>query len=193
MIKLENKQTTEQKIITAFTHLLQTQGYDKTTTRQIASVAGINEVTIFRHFKKKENIFRAVVTEYLDKIEQINSSFQPTGNLEADLIQIANEYRKQINNNRDFFLLGLRMLHTDEALDAIMLELPQKTHQLVIADFKELQHQGEIDPGIDIDAEAQNFVYINYGHFVFQSIYQMDNDWESFLHRNVKSFAQRLQ
>jgi AcrR family transcriptional regulator len=193
VIKLGNKQTTEQKIMTAFTQLLQKQGYEQTTTRQIAEAAEVNEVTIFRHFKKKANIFRAIVKEYLVKIEQINSSFTPTGNLETDLVQIANEYRKQINNNREFFLLGLRMLHTDATLDAIMLELPQKTHQLVIADFKQLQHHGEIDAAIDIDAEAQNFVYMNYGHFVFQAIYQLDNDWEYFLQHNVKSFAQRLQ
>jgi AcrR family transcriptional regulator len=193
VIKLGNKQTTEQKIMTAFTQLLQKQGYEQTTTRQIAEAAEVNEVTIFRHFKKKANIFRAIVKEYLVKIEQINSSFTPTGDLETDLVQIANEYRKQINNNREFFLLGLRMLHTDANLDAIMLELPQKTHQLVITDFKQLQYHGEIDAAIDIDAEAQNFVYMNYGHFVFQAIYQLDNDWEYFLQHNVKSFAQRLQ
>lgn len=53
---------TKQKILNAAIRVFASEGYGGATTRKIAEVAEVNEVTLFRKFKSKENILRAVIT-----------------------------------------------------------------------------------------------------------------------------------
>jgi len=53
---------TKQKILDAAIRVFASEGYSGATTRKIAEVADVNEVTLFRKFKSKENILRAVIT-----------------------------------------------------------------------------------------------------------------------------------
>ncbi len=56
--------STKNKILDAALTLFTELGYSGTTTRKIAEVAGINEVTLFRKFGTKENLFFKAL-EYL--------------------------------------------------------------------------------------------------------------------------------
>ena len=51
------------RILTAAQHLFARQGFEKTTTRQLAEQAGVAEGTLFRHFDNKKSILAAVVTQ----------------------------------------------------------------------------------------------------------------------------------
>ena len=53
-------QKTTTKILDAAGKLFSQRGYVATTTRAIAQLAGVNEVTIFRHFGNKAGILRAL-------------------------------------------------------------------------------------------------------------------------------------
>src|SRR5260370_42373215 len=46
--------------------LFSEQGFDGTSTREIAKAAGINEAIIFRHFKTKEDLYRAVLADRIE-------------------------------------------------------------------------------------------------------------------------------
>ncbi|UUZ81844.1 TetR/AcrR family transcriptional regulator [Paenibacillus sp. P26] len=46
--------STGDKLILAAIDLIAEQGYDGTTTKEIASAAGVSEVTLFRHFGSKQ-------------------------------------------------------------------------------------------------------------------------------------------
>ena len=50
-----------QQIVDAATELFALQGFRGTTTRQIADTARVNEAIIFRHFGRKEGLYRAVI------------------------------------------------------------------------------------------------------------------------------------
>jgi AcrR family transcriptional regulator len=47
--------------------LFSEQGFDGTTTREIAEAAGVNEALIFRHFRTKENLFWAVLSDRVER------------------------------------------------------------------------------------------------------------------------------
>ncbi|HMK30779.1 MAG TPA: TetR/AcrR family transcriptional regulator [Terriglobales bacterium] len=49
------------QILTVATELFARQGYQGTTTRQIAEQAGVNEAIIFRHFPTKEELYWAII------------------------------------------------------------------------------------------------------------------------------------
>ncbi len=47
--------------------LFSEQGFDGTTTREIAEAAGVNEALIFRHFRTKEDLFWAVLSDRVER------------------------------------------------------------------------------------------------------------------------------
>jgi AcrR family transcriptional regulator len=52
---------TRQRLFDAATETLNRRGIQGATTREIARRAGVHEVTLFRHFKSKEQLIRAVL------------------------------------------------------------------------------------------------------------------------------------
>lgn len=70
-----NFESTEYKIIYATIKLLDNYGLSGTTTRKIASEAGVSEVTIFRKFKTKKNLLNVAKKFYYDdflkKVDEI--------------------------------------------------------------------------------------------------------------------------
>ncbi len=55
--------STRQRLINAALKLFASQGVTKTTTKQIAESAQVNEVTLFRHFGHKHGLLLAVIEE----------------------------------------------------------------------------------------------------------------------------------
>jgi AcrR family transcriptional regulator len=81
---------TRDTIVEAATALFYEKGYRSTTTRAIAERAGVNEVTIFRHFGTKEKLLHAVVWNGIDVREELGRvDLEPSDDLEADLLFIA--------------------------------------------------------------------------------------------------------
>ncbi|MDY6901713.1 MAG: TetR family transcriptional regulator [Cyanobacteriota bacterium] len=54
---------TRQRIINAAVELFATQGITETTTKAVAKLAKVNEVTLFRHFGNKQGLLLAVISE----------------------------------------------------------------------------------------------------------------------------------
>ncbi|MBW4482340.1 MAG: TetR/AcrR family transcriptional regulator [Tildeniella torsiva UHER 1998/13D] len=57
------RQSARQRLVDAAFHLFSSQGVGTTTTRQVADLAGVNEVTLFRQFGSKHGLLAAVMTE----------------------------------------------------------------------------------------------------------------------------------
>jgi AcrR family transcriptional regulator len=55
----DKKTTTQDRILQAFVDLVSAHGYEGSTTRAVADAAGVNEVTLFRHFGDKASLARA--------------------------------------------------------------------------------------------------------------------------------------
>jgi AcrR family transcriptional regulator len=89
--------STRQRLINAALELFATQGVTETTTRQIAELAKVNEVTLFRHFGNKHGLLLAVISEsavfkdlgeYLQKqANQTSSVYQALKDYASDRLQ----------------------------------------------------------------------------------------------------------
>lgn len=66
---------TEEKILSAAMKVFASKGFGGATTRKIAELAGVNEVTLFRKFQSKENILRMVLINNRDSVLQTLDSF----------------------------------------------------------------------------------------------------------------------
>ncbi len=57
----------KKQLIEIAMRLFSEQGFDGTSTREIAEAAGINEAIIFRHFKTKEDLYWAVLSDRIER------------------------------------------------------------------------------------------------------------------------------
>lgn len=72
--------STDMKIIMATFEILQDEGFAKATTKKIAAKAGVNEVTIFRNFKNKNNLVETTKDYYRQVlIQKLNDIFNFVG------------------------------------------------------------------------------------------------------------------
>jgi AcrR family transcriptional regulator len=58
------KPETREKLLDTTLDLISAKGYLGTTTREIAQKAGVTELTLFRHFGSKEQLFEEVLKKY---------------------------------------------------------------------------------------------------------------------------------
>lgn len=65
---------TRQKLLLAASRLFARNGLDGATTREIAREAGVNEVTLFRHFQSKDKLLAAVLQCTFDRSQEAVSS-----------------------------------------------------------------------------------------------------------------------
>jgi AcrR family transcriptional regulator len=86
-----SRSLTHQRLLQAAKELFTRQGITQTTTRQIAEVAGVNEVTLFRHFGSKPGLLLAVfdhlgVFEGIEDLK-LDPSTEARQNVHAYLLQ----------------------------------------------------------------------------------------------------------
>lgn len=92
---------TRQRLLDAAARVFARDGLTGATTRAIAQEAGVNEVTLFRHFQTKDRLLAAVVGENFGSKDTENRVPlpSPTDNLRADLIAYSRCYEKLLSAN----------------------------------------------------------------------------------------------
>jgi AcrR family transcriptional regulator len=85
---------TRERLLAAAARVFARDGLDGATTREIAREAGLNEVTLFRHFQTKERLLNAVIGSNFNADKTRGHSPPPatTGDLRADLLRHARRY-----------------------------------------------------------------------------------------------------
>jgi len=59
---------TEERILATAAELFARFGYNGASTREIAATAGVNEVTIYRHYPRKRDLYLAVLSSELQRV-----------------------------------------------------------------------------------------------------------------------------
>jgi AcrR family transcriptional regulator len=106
-ITQEAKLATEQRILEAAARLFRSSGWENTTTREIATAAGIATGTLFNYFPCKEAIAAALMSDALEKAEQ-EFSARPLeeASLEEDLFTLIWTGLKGLRPHRSFLALA---------------------------------------------------------------------------------------
>src|ERR1700730_8722912 len=94
---------TRQRLLDAATETLNRVGIQGATTREIARRAGVNEVTLFRHFKSKEQLFRAILERGLAaKAAVLDENSSRKENLRESLKKYGRHYYSHLEKNKGF-------------------------------------------------------------------------------------------
>lgn len=98
--------TAREKILEAAYGCFSQKGYSGTTTREIARAAAVSEVTLFRLFGSKKELFREVLINY-SIIPDIRAISVPEGSEEEALIDIGLKLYSSLREKREFLKILL--------------------------------------------------------------------------------------
>lgn len=112
---MKKRNATKDKILTTALQLFSSEGYYQTTTKKIAEAAKVNEVTIFRHFGTKDNLFQEITEQYVMELnidEEINDLI--ADNFEETISNISRRYLNYCFKSEQLYKIQLRLSDTEE-------------------------------------------------------------------------------
>jgi transcriptional regulator, tetR family len=180
---------TSKKIMKVALKLFSEQGYYPTTTKQIAEEAGVNELTIFRHFGSKSNLFQATTEYYVidSKIDSILKNTEDLSFEEAMFIITNRIYKLFIQNTK---LYKVQMKLSDNEKDFVKLKLSRKIISVLKDYFKELKENNKIKGEPEI--MAVTLINSLLGAFTIEILgdYTVSNiKWEELVEEHTKQFV----
>ena len=94
---------TSQRILEAALKVFSRDGVSGATTREIARVAKVNEVTLFRYFKNKNELLRQALLCSAARYEQVfaEASLDSTDDLRRTVRSYAQAYANKLRENED--------------------------------------------------------------------------------------------
>ncbi|WCK55890.1 TetR/AcrR family transcriptional regulator [Aneurinibacillus sp. Ricciae_BoGa-3] len=148
-------QRTRDKILASALEIFSEKGFQGTTIREVARLAEVNDLTVYRHFESKENLFEEMVTRHTllaDMNRHIKNCF--SGNLEDDVRSIIYTFtgilKKEINVIRLMLAESGRM----EEGKKFLASFTQNILQGLTNFFERYQLSGQVREGVDCYAIA---------------------------------------
>lgn len=187
--------STGDKLILAAIDLIAEQGYDGTTTREIAAAAGVSEVTLFRHFGSKQALLVAAFERhhYAGEMTKLFSE-RLTWDVRTDLTLVARTYHAIMNRNRKLLYIahkgGSRL---PEEIRRQASKHPVQLKKLLTEYFATLIERGRIVP-VDPEITAMSFMWMNFGAFSTDLLEKSGSTatLEAFIEQSVALFARAL-
>ncbi|HEY9873152.1 MAG TPA: helix-turn-helix domain-containing protein, partial [Candidatus Obscuribacterales bacterium] len=97
----QSEEQTRTKILRAAQRLFAQQGYEGTTTRDLAQAAGVAEGTLFRHFATKKAILIEVATQgWVDLLTDLLTELSEMGSYKA-VAQVMHRRMLHMRENAD--------------------------------------------------------------------------------------------
>ncbi|MFF2177664.1 TetR/AcrR family transcriptional regulator [Lysinibacillus sp. NPDC058147] len=157
--------STAERIIEAALQLISEKGYTAATTKAIAELAGVNEVTIFRHFGNKRGILTAII-EQLSYVPLLQEEVKNvTWDLETDLLNFSMKHFNFLMSIKDFVMIGFKEALQFPEINEEIANTPLHIKNELIHYLQEMHERGKIRE-IDFEAAALSLIAINFGHFI---------------------------
>lgn len=158
------------RLVRAAAQVFAEKGYARATTRAIAAAAGVNEVTLFRQFGTKQNLFMAVIEQFspLAGIASLVNQ-EPGGSYRDDLLRLARLFDGVLAQHRESVLLMLCESQHLPELRAVASQLPYRLRQTFAAYLRRQIARGVVRD-LDPDVMAQAFAGMVFANQIGQAI-----------------------
>ncbi|MDF5732747.1 MAG: TetR/AcrR family transcriptional regulator [Rhizonema sp. PD38] len=153
---------TKARLIEAATQVFASAGLQGATTREIARVAGVNEVTLFRHFTSKEQLLEAVIENTLAlQTEALAHPDEWTQDLRIDLIHYAQLYNKMLEAQEDLIrtIIGEAKRHP-EAARRVMQDAARSLKAKLVDYLRHQETRGTVRADLDLVSSIDMFTGI---------------------------------
>jgi len=153
---MARKTETRNKIMKVALKLISEQGYYATPTKLIAQEAGVNELTLFRHFGSKEKLFQETTETYVQDMD-ISDNIKELIEQDFDesIQSIATDYLQFCFDNKKIYKIQMRL--KDDEKEFVRLKLSRAFSLELGNYFKELVDKNTIKG----DPEMMAVTFIN--------------------------------
>lgn len=142
---------TRTRLIEAASQIFASLGVQGATTREIARVAGVNEVTLYRHFASKEQLLGAVIKNaFALQTEALAHPEAWTQDLKIDLRHYAHLYNTMLEAQEDLIrtFIGEAKRHP-EAAKQVIQEAAKPLKEKLVAYLQSSQRRGTVRGDLD--------------------------------------------
>ncbi|MBF2066633.1 MAG: TetR/AcrR family transcriptional regulator [Calothrix sp. C42_A2020_038] len=143
---------TRARLLKAATEVFADAGLAGATTREIARVAGVNEVTLFRHFQNKEQLLAAVIEKVIAlQAEALDNQDKWTQDLYTDLSHYAWLFNQMLEEHEALIrtFIGEAKRHPNAACQ-ILHDAAQSLNEKLIAYLRKGQENDTVRSDIDL-------------------------------------------
>ena len=155
----ELAKSTRQRLLDAAFQVCSERGLQGATTREIADVARVNEVTLFRHFGSKEKLIAALFQRAVAAQAESFGETEPDANdLERDLTRYARRYHELLMSNEALIrtLIGEARRHPDHARQ-IICEAAKPMRERLLNYLRAAQKAGSVRRNLDVGPAVDAF------------------------------------
>ena len=156
---------TRQRILQAAAQVFAEKGYARATTRALAAAAGVNEVTLFRHFGNKQNLFAAVIERFGGPAVTAAMEGQLTGDCAQDLRTIGTRLLSLLLERGDAMRLMLCEASHFPEVQEVMVQNPRQIRRMLAAYITRQIERGKLRP-LHPEATAQAFAGMLFAYAV---------------------------
>ncbi|MFI2129103.1 TetR/AcrR family transcriptional regulator [Lysinibacillus fusiformis] len=157
---------TAERIIEAALQLISEKGYTAATTKTIAELAGVNEVTLFRHFGNKRGLLKAIVEQFsYYPLLQKEIHQNVTWDLEKDLLNFSLKHFEFLMSIKELVMIGFKESIQFPEISEEIANIPLLIKKELCHYFQEMQQRGKIRE-VDFEAAALSLIALNFGHFM---------------------------
>jgi AcrR family transcriptional regulator len=146
---------TRERILEAALKVFSRDGISGATTREIARVAKVNEVTLFRYFKNKNELLRQAVMCSASRYEQVfaEASLEPPDDLRRTVQSYAQAYANKLRENEDLVRTFMGELNRHLKLWRSLFALAAKSSRQKFIAYLKAGQKAELVRA-DLDAET---------------------------------------
>ena len=157
---------TRHRILRAAAELFAENGYARTTTRIIAETAGVNEVTIFRHFGSKKALLSELIQSHsaLPDLSSVIAN-QLSGDYRQDLVVFATLFLDSLLQRQDALQLILCEANELPEIRDLVAQIPKQLRQTITQYLQGQIEQGVVRP-LDAELMAQAFLGMFFSYAV---------------------------
>ena len=184
---------TEDKILNASIVLFSQKGFTAVTTKEIAKEAGVSEMTLFRHFEYKHNLFERAFDKFIFSPKIIALFEDLEWDLESDLNKICSSYQEILYKNQKIILMHFKNEALNPDFDATLFKFPNEFKKLLGNYFEEMRNRGAVRE--NPDTLAMSFLTTNFGLFITSLVINkltFDTDIQVCIATCVKIFARGI-
>lgn len=190
---MARKDDTKKKIMHVALKLFSEQGYYQTTTKQVAQEAGINEVTLFRHFGTKENLFQETTQEYVIEIN-FSREFKKiiTADFKETIEKLALLYLDYCRQNTKLYKIQMRL--SDETKSFTKLKLSIEFKKYLVLYFKTLAGTKIISGDASIMADSLIGAWLgSFTVYLLSAGTFSDNDLDAIVLEQARQFSSHYE
>lgn len=181
------KQTVENKILDAAMAIFSKHGYNGATTIKIAKKADVNEITIFRKFKSKENLLKAVIDKYqMEALETLDFILckEKSADVEVCVKNLGITLKQFLDERMDFIIMMVIEGRKNPDMKSSLTLFRSKLIEHLREYFQEQMKQGKIRR---IDPEVLAFTLFSF--LFYASISEIIFE-ENLLQDDLKTFEE---